>query len=706
VACQTIARAALIAALISQVVLVAPERLASAAPAERAGGRPTNPNALRAILQRGQPLAGKYVLLAKTALTRLAGKSRTRYRRFLLTLQRSDPDLARALKACGASCGHLTAATDLEQHGAVAKRVVASIRVAEFAALRQVLGEHYQSKNQRWGFLGVGGRVRRGRARAREQANQFHERSTKRNNMPPSALPELRRLLHSRIDQMFAQTRGKRFPDRVPLEAGGQAWWTWLGRFGQVLSRDHSDMQLLIDGPKWRAATLEMVATAKDYLHIASWAWHYDDAGQLLMRAVVARKLGLSPETVEQQLRAGKTVATIRDEQLTARLAAKHGWTRDVAGNYVRGLAEAEKRKLVNADLDPLEVRVLLGALVQGFDRLRAGLGSVIPDLERVGVEVIQDNRLFQRRFPYVQPQHLWAAVPHAKLMMTRGHALTGGLNIGNHYMQPEGEQLVWHDAALSVKGGVTRDLNSSFINHWNRAVKSRGIVAEPVDEERRQADGTAYYYPQPDKQDATAHAMVIGTDALTQSKNTRYSHRTALMLALASAQREFQMVVPYFNSPLVVKQLIRMARRFKQEGKDPAKIRIVITGHTDTPLYGDFFTNHFAYLLQREGITVEAWNPDRPHQPYAQRAMHHAKIWMVDNRVAYLGSANASVRSLVQDWEVGVLTDDKAFVRKVREDVFDADRKYCRPIKIRPAWQRYIGYSINLLMGPVLRFL
>jgi phosphatidylserine/phosphatidylglycerophosphate/cardiolipin synthase-like enzyme len=176
--------------------------------------------------------------------------------------------------------------------------------------------------------------------------------------------------------------------------------------------------------------------------------------------------------------------------------------------------------------------------------------------------------------------------------------------------------------------------------------------------------------------------------------------------MALASANRSFQMVVPFFNSPLLVKHLIRTARRFKKEGRDPSKIRIVITGNATQPGTSDFFTNHYAFLLQREGISVEAWKPSRPGEKYSETAVHHAKSWIVDNKIAYLGSANANVRSLVQDWEVGVLTDEKSFVKDVSKKIFDADRKYCEPVMIRPAWQRRIGHAINILMGPVLRFL
>jgi phosphatidylserine/phosphatidylglycerophosphate/cardiolipin synthase-like enzyme len=676
---------------------------ARAAPAPRS-------KPLRAVQARAagpRVFVGESIVQANRILSCSAkGDRRQRYSAVLRNLEQRDPQVKRALEACGGSSAQLSSDRLLTEHYQHARHALSTLYLAETVGLSEILEQHYQSKNKRWGFVGVGLRNRRGHAAARAKVDHLLETMQERKILPLATSDGLRRAAYARVDQLFAQTRWKRFPDHVPFSAGSTRFWTWLGRFGQVIARSHDKMELILDGPSWRTATLSMVAKAEDFLHIATWAWHHDKAGVFLARAVVARKLGLSVNEVERQLGSGKTVAELRDERLVAYFVQNRHWRKEGATAFVQGLSEARKRELVSQVLEPLEVRVLLGARVQGLDRLRARMGSVIPALEQAGVVVIKDNRLFQPEFPFVRPSHLWAAVPHAKIMISKKTALCGGMNIGEHYMQPEGEQLIWHDAALRVAGSVTHDLNSSFANHWNRAVEKRGLSGSPIITARRAKDGSLFYYPATEKIDPGVRSMLIGTDSLTHSMRTEYSHRTALMLALASARREFQLVVPFFNSPLLVKQLIRTAKRFKAEGKDPSKIRIVITGNTTQLFTGDLYTNHFVHLLQREGITVEAWKPDRPGQLYAEAAVHHAKAWLVDGRVAYLGSANANVRSLVQDWEVGILTDDPSLIGKVRTEIFDADRKYCKPIKIRPAWQRRVGHTINLLFGPVLRLL
>lgn len=653
-----------------------------------------------------RPLTNDKLSQVRHALRRqVARKQPAGYKKILESVERRDPSFGLALRAAALDSTSVTLGTNLQAHRNRLNRLFNSLGAAESIALNKILNVHYQSKNRRWGFVGVGARVRKSMAAAKTEADRIVELMHAKGLVPLAAVSKLKSSMKERVEGIFQQTKGKRFPDQVPLRMGRGRWWNWLARFAQVTPRRRNDYKLLLDGPAWRAATLKTVAEAKGYLHIASWAWHYDDAGRLLANAVVARKLSMPLATVEKLRSEGQSVAQIRDSRLLEVLSGKQGGSLEAAQAKLRSLSETARQELVNVELDGLKMRVLLGARIQQMDKLRAGFNSVIPDLRSVGVEVVEDNRLFQKRFPFVQPIHAWAAVPHAKLMITPQGALSGGMNIGNHYMQPEGEPLVWHDAAMSIKGDVVQDLAASFSNHWNRAVKKRGIKGQAIDRVElesvsQSALADSGELPKP------SNSMVIGTDDLTHSRETRYSHRTALMMALASASRSFEMVVPFFNSPLLVKHLIRTARRFKAEGRDPSLIRIVITGNATQPGTSDFFTNHYAFLLQREGIRVEAWKPDRPGGKYTPEAVHHAKAWIVDNKIAYLGSANANVRSLVQDWEVGVLTDEKSFVREVADKIFAADRKHCQPIKIRPAWQRRIGHAINLLLGPVLRFL
>jgi phosphatidylserine/phosphatidylglycerophosphate/cardiolipin synthase-like enzyme len=72
----------------------------------------------------------------------------------------------------------------------------------------------------------------------------------------------------------------------------------------------------------------------------------------------------------------------------------------------------------------------------------------------------------------------------------------------------------------------------------------------------------------------------------------------------------------------------------------------------------------------------------------------------VVDGKVAYLGSANLTVRSMTQDWEMGVVTDDPQFVGEVQRRLLDADRLRSQPARSLWAPWRYLGYGLSLFFG------
>lgn len=642
------------------------------------------------------------------------------YRRLLQKLEQVDPAVGAALKQAGLDAKSLTQGRSLSVHLRQLETFLSGARQADNLSLNHITRVHYNAKNQRWGFLGRRLRLSAGKRRYKKRCVELLARFRDSRLLDGAQLDALRGLLDRRLETAVAETKGKRFPEKVDLKPGSKRWWRWMGRFSQVASLPYSKIDLLVDGPQWRKQTHQMVSEAQGFLHIAAWIWKYDEAGSSLADEVIARKLSMSVEGF-RKLHRNRSVQEIRDLRLTEEISLQRKISTNDAGALVKTYDEAQKRQLVEKYLDPLEVRVLLGSLVQMFESVGTRQRKeLLQDLERVGARVITDNRVFSKKFPFVSPQHMWAMVPHAKMVISGNKALTGGMNIGNEYMQKTNEPLVWHDAAVRVEGEIVSDLNRSFVRHWNRATKKRGIAELPIDEWRHSGQDTgAFYYPKPVSGDSVGKAMLVGTDDLVTSAQTRYSHRTALMTALATAQKGFRMVVPYLSSPVLVKQLVRTAERFKREGKDPAKIQVTITGQTDAPMTGAMFTNHFLYAMDQAGITVRQWSPGTPESTkrrrrigerkkkrYTKEAIHHAKIWVVDDKVAYLGSANATVRSLVQDWEVGLMSDDPAFVKKVVGQIFSRDAEYARPVQFLPRWKRAIGYGLSMLFGPVLRLL
>lgn len=586
-------------------------------------------------------------------------------------------------------------------------------------AMRHLYMPHYQSKNVRWGFLGRSRKVKLGLKEAEARLERVMTRLVGQGRLEGVAAERLSIDLGARLKEHYLQTRGKtlmerlplsqakRFPQNIPSATGSRQWWKWLKKATHMVERPYSNIKLLIDGPAWRASNKKLIRNSKGFLHIASWGWHNDEQGRWFANQIIARKLGMSPRELTRQ-RKKTPLKQIRDQQLAYRLIKAEEITYAEAKARVALMSESKKRQLVSELIDPLEVRVLLGNLIQRFQMRREQLfktgtwtDTIMPDLKSVGVEVLFDNRIFER--DGVRLENAYAVVPHAKLTISGDHALTGGMNIGNVYLNPKHKNLDWHDAAVSVRGEIVGDLNDSFINHWNRAARRR-LGKSSIDRERK-SDGGLFYFPHGNLA-PQGEALLVGTRDKSKTKKPTYSYRTSLMMALAGARESFSMVTPYLTSPLLVKQLVRTAERFRAEGRDPSQIQVTITGKTDTPLTGRFVTGHFVHLLQSAGIDVRYWTPSPGATPYRKEAVLHAKAWIADGKVAYLGSANGTVRSLVQDWEIGLLIKDPGFIQRLQDQLFKVDA----PSRIKPParslFNRAAGHSTAILFGPILRLL
>ncbi len=501
-------------------------------------------------------------------------------------------------------------ATDRSTFRAAQRNVVQKVKhIADRLILRNIYKPHYQSRNQRWGFLRGDQAVSQGYLKSLSQTLKVVDRLQAQGVVSPRRARRLHKTLTRQLDRALAQTGVGKFPERLPLDVGSQRFMKTLQEFSGAAPQPFRKLDLLVDGPQWRRETHRMVATAKDFLHIASWAWHYDQQGTVLAHKVIARKLGLSFAELGARLQT-QSVVQVRDSVLAQRLAQKEQLPPQQAARAVAQLPEARRRALVAELIEPLEVRVMLGNLIQGRERLKHPLAHVLSDMSAVGVQVVKTRKLFGRKAPFFYPQNLWAMTPHAKMMISRDEALTGGLNIGDLYLQRNRKGLVWHDAAMHVEGPVVHDLQRSFIGHWNRALKVQP-GPEAIDTARSQGEAGAgtYYFPRSDQR-VKGSATLVGTDDRSKGGQTTYSYRTALMMALASVKRDFTMVVPYLTSPTVVKQLERTARRLRAEGQDPSRLRVILTGAVDEVLPLNFLADPPAAAGRGEGAVVEAEPP------------------------------------------------------------------------------------------------
>jgi len=173
-------------------------------------------------------------------------------------------------------------------------------------------------------------------------------------------------------------------------------------------------VDLVVDGPACRSELLDLIVSAEQRLHLASFIFRPDETGQVVADALIERA------------RHGVTVRVLLDptQSRSQLLAAEHDGV-------------ASRRRM--ADL---------------LERLRSG-----------GVRV-RSMRPGGRR-----PAALGAPIDHRKLVVADGaRALLPSFGIADSYLYAEGTpegRARWHDAATVLAGPVVSDLDAVFRAAW-----------------------------------------------------------------------------------------------------------------------------------------------------------------------------------------------------------------------------------------------
>jgi cardiolipin synthase C len=292
----------------------------------------------------------------------------------------------------------------------------------------------------------------------------------------------------------------------------------------------------------------------------------------------------------------------------------------------------------------------------------------------------------------------------HNKLFIVDNSlAIAGGRNLGDPYFE-SGKDLQFGDYDVVALGPAVRALSHSFDAYWNSAlaVTVEGLFgAAPAasalpdferdlalhrtemrgsDLERRSASGQPFksllagtgslvwanaevIYDSPDKADVES-GYAPGT-----------LMRRKLIEASKDANSELIVVSPYF---VPGEPGVRMLTSLRQRG---VRVRVLTNSlaSTDEPIVHSGYQRYRVPLLE-EGVEISEVKP-LPGKPQAGSELKnasggqfalHAKVFVIDRKRIFIGSANFDRRSFHLNTEVGLLIDSPELARQVVER-FDA---------------------------------
>ena len=231
----------------------------------------------------------------------------------------------------------------------------------------------------------------------------------------------------------------------------------------------------------------------------------------------------------------------------------------------------------------------------------------------------------------------------HRKIMVIDGKiGFTGGVNLADEYINRLVRFGYWKDSGVRLEGPGAGALANIFLTFWKAQYPE-----EDIDIDR----------------DLPA-AAPVPTDCLVQpfadSPVDREAVAKNVYLELVNqAQRRLQICTPYL---ILDNDLLACLRLAAKRGVD---VRIYTPGVPDKPTIYQLTRSYFPHLL-RAGVRIFSYTP----------GFLHAKTWLVDDRIAAVGTVNLDYRSLYLHFENSVLIYGGAVLDDVRRDLAEIERE------------------------------
>jgi len=220
----------------------------------------------------------------------------------------------------------------------------------------------------------------------------------------------------------------------------------------------------------------------------------------------------------------------------------------------------------------------------------------------------------------------------HRKIVIVDGKVgFTGGLNIGDEYLDGHKTLTPWRDTHIRVTGPVVPLLQVSFGEDWYWATET---VLDHLNWTAEKG---------PDGQDVSALCLATGP------ADPMESCAMFFLAAINSAEKRLWIATPYFVPDIQILSALQLAAL---RGVD---VRILIPEKQDSKLV---YFSSFSYLEDLEGTKIQTYR-------YTDGFMHQ-KVVLVDDDFASVGSANFDNRSFRLNFEITMAVKDEKFASEV----------------------------------------
>lgn len=261
----------------------------------------------------------------------------------------------------------------------------------------------------------------------------------------------------------------------------------------------------------------------------------------------------------------------------------------------------------------------------------------------------------------------------HRKIAVIDGRiGYIGGFNVGDEYLSLSDRFGYWRDTHLRIEGSAVHPLQTRFILDWNQASAKNDIIY-----------AERYFPIIPQKGTAALQIISSGPDTEWEVIKNNYLH------LIANAKKYVYIQSPYFIPDESFFDAIRIATL---TGID---VRIMIPNKPDH-MFVYWATYSYVGPLVEAGAKVYHY----------EKGFIHAKMIVVDDEIASVGTANIDVRSFSLNFEVNALIYDRLLAHRLAE-IFERDIMDCSELTLELYKNRsnYTKFreSMSRLLSPIL---
>ncbi|AJY73953.1 cardiolipin synthase [Paenibacillus beijingensis] len=330
-------------------------------------------------------------------------------------------------------------------------------------------------------------------------------------------------------------------------------------------------------------------------------------------------------------------VLTNGDKTYSSMLSAMEGARHHIHLDFYTFRSDATgerfKEVLVRKASEGVEVRLIYDGV--GSIDIRS---SFVNELRDAGVQVqcflAPRIAFFDKRINYRD---------HRKITVIDGTAgFVGGINIGDEYLGMDKKLGFWRDTHLRLEGDAVYYLQLIFMRDWWFTAR------EKLDD--------AVYMPE-HRCRGTEQVQIVASGPDSNADSVLES----MFSAIAAATKRIYIATPYFIPDHSVLMGLRTAAL---SGVD---VRLILPHVSDSKLVMYASLSYVQELLEA-GVRIFRY----------RKGFLHAKVLIVDELVAAVGTANMDLRSFFSNFEINAMLYDKGAIRRLEQDfIQDLDDSY-----------------------------